>query len=185
LQAPWWDGRHEDSRHRYPLPLFPKPLNANTGVPEWTGNEEEDFKNSVKRWALPETMDSQDAQAAAEEMWQHRVQRKVLYWLHWSAARGAYLVLHENSPARLMYQAKEEREGLELFSGDRSLLSDTAAFASKESTEDSGDSERSISVIMGGGTGPAGKGMQDREEVGVSDRSTAGASWRHGKQRSR
>jgi hypothetical protein len=111
LQAPWWDGRHEDSRHRYPLPLFPKPLNANTGVPEWTGNEEEDFKNSVKRWALSETTDSKDAEAAAEEMWQHRVQRKVVYWLHWSAARGASLALHENSPARLMYQAKEEREG--------------------------------------------------------------------------
>jgi hypothetical protein len=130
-------------------------------------------------------MDDKEVEAAAEEMWQRRIQRKVLYWLRWSAARGAYLVLNESSPARLMYQAQEEREGLDFFSGDQSLLPDTSAFMSTHSNKDWSESSESISVVIGGGTGAARRGKQRTEEAGVSDRSTAGASWRHGKQRSR
>ena len=165
LQPKPWGEDVEDSSDKYPFPFFPAPLDAGGNV-KWQMNEEEDFKNSVTQWLVPEAFGKEGYKSkadAAQRLWDDRCRRKIEHWLTTEGAvPGTYRL--DLTPAagdvelvERVFRTENVFPDLQLVhlpDGRQTILPATAAFPVARSE----GSSSSIELIIGGGIKGKGKG---------------------------
>lgn len=159
LQAPPWGSDIEDSRKRYPLPLFPAPWNGITNEPYWTGDEKTDYIHSILDWCFPQAQSREEGkkqERAALEMWKDRKNETIRHWLHWSSARGAYLIAgvtsREDSEEvdKTLLPPQPEGQQCEYLDGKEFELPATGAFFPDKSRKTGHQPRNSFSLLVGG-----------------------------------